>query len=91
MWLSEIEELQQRERERNKLMVEEGIVSSELGEIYTERMARVIRELASYMRANNALEGVNSGIDPSDIPRLRKVRQTAWNNLSPDAKELLNG
>ena len=54
-----------------------------------KRMARVIRELTSYMRANNALEGANSGIEPSDIPRLRKIRQIAWDNLSPDAKELL--
>ena len=51
MWLDEIEEHLLRSRERNKLMVEEGVISHELGEIYTERMARVLRELGEIAKA----------------------------------------
>lgn len=56
---------------------------------YRERLNSVIRELAEYANASHAVEKACEKWKPTNIRALRRRRNEAWQNLSPDAKELM--
>jgi len=54
-----------------------------------ERMARVIRELGTYIKASHAVEEACLDFNPANIKELREARKQAWDDMSDDAKELV--
>ena len=85
-WLSKIEKNNKKMRETaDRLLPTE----TPKDEIPKERMARVIRELARYIRASHAVEEACLEFNPVDFDKIEKEREDAWDNLSPDAKEVV--
>ena len=83
-WLSKIEQTNKESREEADAIFEVPLI-----ETPQERMARVIRELAGYVNASHAVEKACAQWNPVNIRNLRRRKSNAQNNLSPDAKELL--
>ena len=79
-WLDNLEAIYKQRKEELNL----------LDEMPDERMARVIRELSAYIKASHAVEEACLEFDPVDMGKLSNDRLNAWDNLSPDAKEVID-